>query len=54
MSMKDRKRDWKVVWGEWGNIYYRLYYRKHDAVNFLEKLKTLPNVEVHDEIIDLR
>jgi len=45
MSMKDMKREYRVDWIEWGNLYYRLYYRLGDAINFLEKIQAEPTVE---------
>lgn len=45
MSIKDMKREYRVDWVEWGNFYCRYYYRKNDAINFLEKIQVEPTVE---------
>tara|TARA_R110002050_G_scaffold249037_1_gene386825 strand:- start:430 stop:612 length:183 start_codon:yes stop_codon:yes gene_type:complete len=39
MSMKDCKREYRVDWIEYGNLYSRWYYKEADAKNLAFKLK---------------
>ena len=50
MSMKDRKRDYRVDWIQWGNIYSLWYYRKSDAEALCYRLRQDPDVERKNEI----
>jgi len=50
MSMKDSKREYRVDWIQWGNIYSIWYYRLSDAEALCWKLRNDPDVERKEEI----
>jgi len=45
MSMKDCKREYRVDWIEYGNLYSRWYYKEADAKNLAFKLKHDKEIE---------
>jgi hypothetical protein len=51
MSMKDSKREYRVDWIEYGNLYSRWYYKEADAKNLAFQLKHDPEIEAQDVMI---
>ena len=45
MSMKDCKREYRVDWIEYGNLFSRWYYKEADAKNLAFKLKHDKEIE---------